>query len=392
MKKFSDALLRSPVYLGCCVVSALPLHAWGTGVDRIAMTAAQWQPEGKVEFAQREGLALGLLRIEGDGKATLKNVNFVDGTIEFDVKPSADDMPGIEFRRQNADSTEILYLRPNPECPVAVDCIQYVPRVHGVMPWEMYPQFQTAAPIAEHGWSHLKLVISGHRMNLFVNHADHPAITVGQLEGETAQGGIRLMGPADFANFTLDPEATEGLPAAPASDPAAGDQGFVRHWLVSQPRPQDLQTVPALTEMPHGNADWQKISAEPLGLINLSRRYGSPTDKTIGAMVWLKTDIHAATARTIRVSMGYLHEAAVFANGRMVFNGQNLYVEGTPIGRISLENAAFDLPLEAGDNHIAVALNDILAPGHQHWGWGLQFHLNDTAEIAFPQTEAALVP
>jgi hypothetical protein len=90
--------------------------------------------------------------------------------------------------------------------------------------------------------------------------------------------------------------------------------------------------------------------------------------------------------------MGYLHEATVLANGKMIFNGQNLYVPGTPIGRLSLDNASFDLPLQKGDNHIAVALNNILAPGHSHYGWGLQFHLNDTAEIVPTGIEPTVGP
>jgi hypothetical protein len=124
---------------------------------------------------------MGLLQIEGDGKAALKGENFRNGTIEFDIRPLDDGMPGIEFHRQSTENMEILYLRPSPECPVAQDCIQYVLRVHGVMPWEMYPNFQTAAPVRERGWSHIKLVISGRRMNLFVNHADRPTMIVGQL-------------------------------------------------------------------------------------------------------------------------------------------------------------------------------------------------------------------
>ncbi len=377
--------------LALCLTSALP-SAHATGAKHVAMTAAFWQPDGKVTFAQREGLAMGLLQIEGDGQAALNGEKFRDGTIEFDIRPLDDGMPGIQFRRQSADNMEILYLRPSPECPVAQDCIQYVPRVHGVMPWEMYPNFQTAAPISERGWSHIKLVISGRRMNVFINHANRPTMMVGQLEGDAREGGIDLVGAAAFANLTIDPDATENLPPVPAPDPAAADHGFIRQWLVSQPASHDLQSVPALSQMPAETAAWQPIAAEPLGLINLSRRFGSPTDRSTGALAWLKTTLHAKAARTIHVSMGYLHEATVFANGKLIFNGQNFYVPGTPIGRLSLDNASFDLPLERGDNHIVVALNNILVPTHSHYGWGLQFHLNDTAGIVLPDPGPAIVP
>jgi hypothetical protein len=386
----SSIYIRAALALGTSL--GLPFSAHGTETRHVAMTKDVWQADGKVDFAQREGLAEGLLQVEGDGKAVLKGANFRDGTIEFDIRPLDDGMPGIEFHRQTAQSMEILYLRPSPECPVAQDCIQYVPRVHGVMPWEMYPNFQTAAPVAERGWSHIKLVISGRRMNVFVNQAARPTMSVGQLEGDATEGGLALVGPAAFANLVITAGATENLPATPVPDPAAGDTGFVRQWLVSPPSPQGLQVAADLSQMPPTTADWQPISAEPLGLINLSRRYGSPTDRSTGALVWLKTTIHAATARTVRVSMAYLHEATVFANGKMVFNGQNLYVPGTPIGRISLDNASYDLPLQPGDNQIVVALNNILIPTHNHYGWGMEFHLNDTDGIVLPGTGSPRVP
>ena len=392
MNNKSCAKLYASACMAIGLTLGVPCGARSAEIRQIAMTEKSWQPAGNVTFAQREGLAMGLLQIADDGRAILKGENFRDGTVEFDIRPLDDGMPGIEFRRQSPENMEILYLRPSPECPVAQDCIQYVPRVHGVMPWEMYPNFQTAAPVAERGWSHFKLVISGRRMNVFVNHADRPTLAVGQLEGDAAQGGLALVGPAAFANLTIDAAAPANLPPTPVADQAAGDQGFIGHWLVSQPSSHDLQTVPALSQMPADTAIWQPIAAEPLGLVNLSRRYGSPTDKSTGALAWLKTNIHADAARTIRVSMGYLHEATVFANGKMVFNGQNLYVPGTPIGRIALDNAAFDLPLQKGENHIAVALNNILEPGHNHYGWGLEFHLNDTAGIVLPGAEPMPAP
>ena len=347
---------------------------------QVAMNPASWQADGKTGFEQREGLPNGLLNVQ-KGTALLQNLEFRNGTIEFDIRPLDDGMPGIQFRRRNADSMEILYLRPSPECPVAQDCIQYVPRVHGVMPWEMYPQYQTAAPVSERGWSHLKLVISTHRMKLFVNHAVMPAMTVGQLAGESLEGSLALVGPAAFANLTVSPGATEGLPPDAAPDPEAGDRGLVRHWQVSLPSSRALDGVAALSQMPGDTSSWRPITAEAYGLVNLSRLYGSPTGRSTGALAWLKTDIRSDRVQTRKVSLGFLHEATVFVNGRLMFSGQNIYQPGTPVGRLSLRNGSFDLPLQPGVNQVAVALNNILIPGHAHYGWGLQFRLDDPSGL-----------
>ena len=58
-----------------------------------------------------------------------------------------------------------------------------------------------------------------------------------------------------------------------------------------------------------------------------------------------------------------------------VFAGQNFFerdgARQFPDGRCSLENGAFTLPLEAGDNEVAVAI------ANNFFGWGLMLRLAD---------------
>ena len=65
----------------------------------------------------------------------------------------------------------------------------------------------------------------------------------------------------------------------------------------------------------------------------------------------------------------------VFLNGKLVYADKNLFeLEGArkaPDGRCSLQNGAFTLPLEAGDNEVAVAL------ANNFFGWGLMLRLAD---------------
>ena len=46
-----------------------------------------------------------------------------------------------------------------------------------------------------------------------------------------------------------------------------------------------------------------------------------------------------------------------------------------PDGRCSLENGAFTLPLEAGDNEVAVAI------ANNFYGWGLMLRLDDVEGV-----------
>ncbi len=372
------------MFLSACLSTSVPALA----SSAVPLTPEAWQIEGKGAFVPTEGFPHGLLHLD-DATAKAKGLTFADGTIDYDAKLLADGFAAIRFRTQDDRSAEIFYLRPDTECPAADDCIQYVPRVHGVWPWEMYPEYQASAPVVIGAWNHVRLVVSGRRMNVFVNGASTPTLAVGHLESDTRSGGLEFAGPAEFANLTITP-GTGALPPGPAPDPTDHDPNFLRHWEVSPPMTLPYGQAPSLSGMPASPDVWTSIAVERHGLVDLSRRYGSPTDRATGAAAWLRTSITSDRDRNERVSFGFLHEAWVFVNGRMVFTGENLYYPEAkrlaPDGRLSLDNAAFELPLRAGRNEIAIALNNILAVGHLHYGWGLELRLSDLRGLLLPKT------
>src|SRR4051794_20375358 len=216
----------------CVFLSALPI-ARGAEPVTIAMTADRWQTKENGEFLRQLGFYHGLLRLNS-GDAVLKGVTFSDGTIEFDVNTIGRGAPGIALRQQDEANFELFCLRPDPSCPAFRACIQYAPQTHGVLLWDFFSQYQTRAPLRENGWNHIKMVVSGPRMNIFVNDAPTPTPQVGRLEGDAMKGGLRLQGPATFANLVITPDAVDGLSPEPATDPLDGDPGLIRNWRLSK--------------------------------------------------------------------------------------------------------------------------------------------------------------
>ena len=150
-----DALTR--MALCVCFLSTLPI-AQGAEPITITMTADHWQTKENAEFFLQLGFYHGLMRLN-IGDAVLKGITFSDGTIEFDVNTIGRAAPGIAFRQQDEDNFELLYLRPDPACPAFRACIQYAPQTHGVLLWDLFPQYQTRAPLRENGWNHIKMVV-----------------------------------------------------------------------------------------------------------------------------------------------------------------------------------------------------------------------------------------
>ena len=342
------------------------------------MTVDHWQAKENAEFLRQLGFYQGLMRLNS-GDAVLKDITFANGTIEFDVNTIGRGMPGIAFRQQDEKNFELLYLRPDPACPAFHACIQYTPQTHGVMLWDLFPQYQTRAPLRENGWNHIKMVISGRRMNVFVNDAPVPTLEVGSLEGDAMQGGLRLRGPATFANLVITPDAVEGLSPEPIPDSLGADRGLVRNWRLSPFSALPNGKDPSYAEMPGALQAWKAIRTERGGLVNISRAYGQPVPQPTRALAWVKTTITSDSKQMKKVDIGWTREMWVFVNGKLVYAGKNLFESEDdrkyPDARCSLENGSFTLPLEAGENEVAVAI------ANNFFGWGMKLRVADPQGI-----------
>ncbi|OIN55763.1 hypothetical protein [Arsenicibacter rosenii] len=75
----------------------------------------------------------------------------------------------------------------------------------------MTDQYQTGAVLNESGWNHVKLVVSGRQLKVYVNDMTKPAMIVPELEGPGLSGGISLNGAVNYANLDIRPDATAGI-------------------------------------------------------------------------------------------------------------------------------------------------------------------------------------
>lgn len=358
---------------------------------QVPFTASNWHTvvaalpglKPDVAFIGHEGFPHGALVLKS-GTVALNGLSFRNGTIEFDIKGIGQDIPGIQFRiagAPGAGNAEEFYIRTFPECRASNDCIQYTPVINGFMLWNAYPQYQTRAFILD-GWNHVKLVVSGRRMNVYINRVLAPALAVGNLESSSTGGGIALRGPAVFANLTITPDAVEGLPAQPTPDPSAADRSIVRQWQLGPPTPLRGGAAPAYADMPGPSSGWQPVTAGRFGLVNLNRIYHLSAHPP--SLTWLRSTTTASSNGNKHVSLGWLGHAWIFVNGTLVTDGKNFYdpewERREPDGRLALDNGSFMLPLRKGRNEVVVAL---FASGHDNpqtpnrYGWGLEMRYDD---------------
>ncbi len=377
------------------------LHAQNPRVAKpidILLTPEHWHalppspggPKSDLGFVRHEGFPEGVLVLKS-GSAEFDGLSFKDGTIEFDMKAIGENIPGIQFRvtgSRFAENGEEFYVRTAPDCRASNDCIQYTPVINGFMLWNSYPQHQTQAFILD-GWNHIKLVVSGHRMNVYINGFSQPAMMVGSLESSSVEGHIELRGPAYFANVTVFPGAVESLSPTATVDPTSIDRSFVRHWQIGPLTDFHYPDGPTRADMLNTVTRWKSITAERFGMVNLNREF--TLEFRPPPLTWLRTSVTSDRDQSKHVSFGWLGRAWVFVNGKLVTQGKNLYdIEADrrePDGRLSLKNGSFDIPLRRGSNEIVVALVSTIHADQtpNRYGWGIEMRFDNIKGIRLRQ-------
>src|ERR1700761_8885422 len=124
---------------------------------------------GIVQFGDSAGVAR--MKIVDKGTVVAKGVDFSDGTIEFDVLPSDKDFASTYFRYQDEKESECFYLRTNfgSDHPYRFEATQYTPIMGGTMCWDMFPHFQGNTRFSMTAFNHVKLVVSGKQLRVYVN-------------------------------------------------------------------------------------------------------------------------------------------------------------------------------------------------------------------------------
>lgn len=341
---------------------AIPLTA-----DRL-----NFQP-GKVEFLDYKNQKAIKISTPND-PVTIKDLVFKDGTIEFDVEPLPLGFAKcIYFHRKDQKEQEIVYLRIGAaNNKLANEAIQYTPYFDGINMWDMYPQYQGPAPIRMGDWNHLKLVISGKQMKVYMNWQPRPVLEIPKLEGSTSEGNITFEGAMYIANVKVYPNETAGLNPSEGVDLTNHDANYMRKWAMTKPVALPTGSEITNAQLPKPEEFLDSISAEREGMINLTRRFGANENRKV---IWLKTKVTAKEPFATELQLGFSDEIWLLLNGQMTYVDKNLFLQNmrkTPGGRMSILNSRVPLKFKQGENEIAIAV------ANDFYGWGIVARLAAT--------------
>jgi len=152
-----------------------------------------------------------------EGVVWLKDVTFSTGTIEIDLRGKdvlQKSFIGIAFHGVDTITHDLVYFRPfnfRAEDPVRkIHAVQYVS--HPEFPWHVlrekhngvYEKGIDPPPLGTE-WFHARIVVGETQINVYVNNATTPSLTVNKLNTrKTGLIGLSNEGlPGDFANLTI---------------------------------------------------------------------------------------------------------------------------------------------------------------------------------------------
>nr|WP_295925537.1 hypothetical protein [uncultured Dyadobacter sp.] len=339
---------------------------------QVALTPENWDaPGGNAAFTTHDSRPA-LKILPKQGQVILKNTVFTNGTIELDYIPTDQRFASIYFRYKDSKENELFYFRTHRAGDTTgIEAVQYSPVTDGVNLWDLLPHFQSRANFQNKTWNHVKLVVSGYQLRVYVNDMQQPVMEVPRMEGNVTEGTLAFEGEGIVSNLVIKPGETEGLPAYAGTDPVAGDPRYLRKWQVSQPAVLPKNVDFSLDLMPNAETQWAPLWAERRGMINLTRKFGMSKERRI---IWMKVNVNSKTDQKKKMAMGFSDDVWVFLNGRYLYVDKNTFgspIMKEPAGRCSIENTSFVVPLKAGKNELLVAL------ANDFYGWALIARLED---------------
>ena len=312
---------------------------------------------------------------ESSNRLIAKKTDFSNGTIEFDVQPY--DVKGfkpiaIYFRYKDSKQSEYLYFRTKvDDTKRNNDDIQYAPIINGVLMFNAMSAFDGPAAFYNNRWNHVKLVISGMQLRVFVNDMRIPVLDVPYLEAESKSGSIAFEGKAYFANVVTRPGETSGLSSEAGIDYTQHDANYIRNWQITVPQVLAQGKELIVQDLPKNNISWFSIVAERRGMVNVTRKFGS---SDTSRFVWLKTIINSIKDQVVQCQFGYTDEVSVFSNNKLIYTGKNQFglpLAKFPDGCMNIDNSTINIPLKQGKNELIIGLVN------NFYSWGIMARLQN---------------
>lgn len=208
------------------------------------------------------------------GSITLKNQEFLNGTIEYDIfLKEEQSFPGVYFRAdQEQGNSEHFYLRPH--LSGKPDANQAIPNTRNIAPWQLYfgPRYSFPYEYQYDDWTHVRILVNGDRAQVFLDHSETPHLSW-NLFHEAKRGAVILTGGNRSGMHLANIRVSDEVPDLTNFQPVDRQpiEGLIPSWEISDMFEEKLLDDPEQIVSAIQNRTWQgKVMIEEGTAANIS--------------------------------------------------------------------------------------------------------------------------
>lgn len=296
------------------------------------------------------------------GAMSLKDAEFLNGTIEYDILLKEEQaFPGVYFRvDEEGSNAEHFYLRPH--LPGKPDANQAAPLVRGITPWQLCfgPTYSFPYEYKYDDWTHVKMVVRGDKAQVFLDNSESPNLSW-ELFHETQPGGISLTGGNQSGLHIANVRVSYETPELVDFDPVVREPipGLIQTWSISdkftESRLEALDSIAYLIDQRKWQGD---VAVEEGTAVNISR-IQKLNDGTPGNTVFARVMINSDSDQVKLLEFGYSDRVVVILNGNPIYKGTNRWRsrDYRYLGTIGLFDSVY-LDLKKGRNELLMAVSE----------------------------------
>lgn len=322
------------------------------------------------------------------GHAIVKNSEFSDGIIEYDVAfDGTRGFNGVVWRIKDDYNYEKFYIRShqsgNP------DANQYTPVFNGVSGWQLYASgngYGAPYDYPSNEWIHVKVLVSRNEGEVYIGDMDTPLFFINEMKTGIKSGQVGLvvevpfLAPAYFSNFSYKNINNVELKGTATKE--IQPSGTISSWQISNPFKESEISDKFNYSHIAGDLSWQKLNSETNGITNISRLHAILEKKNTA---FAKVKIISDSEQIKKLNFGFSSRVMVFLNGQLLFSGQDAFRtrDYRFLGTMGYYDDVY-LSLRKGENELWLAISeDLIFRG----GWGFQAKIEDQKGIRIFQDE-----
>ena len=296
------------------------------------------------------------------GTMTLKDVEFDDGVIEFDLFLKEEQaFPGVLFRRnQESGDAELFYVRPhqsgNP------DANQAAAVINNITPWQLYygEKYSFRYEYKYNDWTHIKLLVKDDKAQVFLDFSEEPHLSW-YLFSDSKRGRVALRGGNRSGFHIANIKVSEESPELSKFNPIDRDpiEGLIQEWEISDMFEEKLLDDLNNLDVVLRERKWQgKISVEEGVAANISR-IQNVRDGTKRNTVLARVIIDSSEDQLKLFEFGYSDRVVAVLNGKPIYLGTNKWRsrDYRYLGTIGLFDGIY-LDLKEGKNELVLAVSE----------------------------------